>query len=441
MPGSEPLKAAALVVVSLVVTLGALESGVRLLVDLEAQQPIGVYDVDWDNPLRYIPGAQHTYTSSEFSFTVKFNRYGRRDIEWSAETIADPRSILLIGDSFVLGNSVEAPDTMPARMEGRLAERGDPREVLNFGMPGGAPPNYARLLESAIDEGFRARTVVVSIFVGNDFYPEVLQPSQRPPRAPASPTPSRLPASALVAWLKSRVAQSARLMGLVFTAGQWLGLSFYDTAGSYIFLRKQTPEQAALFERILDEIGRMNDLAASDGRRLYAVVIPNRLQVENGDELTGAIYDASAPHQRILAWCKARGIRCLDLLPALVAADREGGPLYYPIDRHFNPRGYAFAADRIVDFLAAQGAVTSIAPEQAPGASADRSPPRLARRAPASGPCPRVPDIELAGVSVFPPANSRSAGAMPPSGRQEPASKRLSRDCRSPDPPGCCRRS
>jgi hypothetical protein len=370
---NELLKNAALVAVSLVVALGALELGVRLLVDLKAQQPIGVYDVDPENPLRFLPGAEHTYTSTEFSFTVKLNRFGRRDAEWSTGTIADPRSILLIGDSFVLGNAVEAPDTLPARMELQLAERGDPREVLNFGMPGGSPPNYARLLESAIDEGFRARTVVVAIFVGNDFYPDVLQPLKPPSQAPA-PGPSRLPASALVAWLKLRVAQSARLMGLVLTAGRWLGISLYDTAGSYIFLRHQTPEQTAFFERVLAEIGRMSDLAARDGRRLYAVVIPNRLQVENGEELTGRIYDASAPHRRIVAWCTAHGIPCLDLLPALVAAPREGGPLYFPIDRHFTPRGYALAADLIVDFLAARGAVASVTAEQAPGTSTSPTP-------------------------------------------------------------------
>jgi hypothetical protein len=157
--------------------------------------------------------------------------------------------------------------------------------------------------------------------------------------------------------LRLRVSQSPRLVGLALTAGRWLGITVYDTGGSYIFLREQTPEQRELFERILAEIARMRDLAASHGRRLYVVVIPNKMQVENGEDLTGRIYDAGAPNRRILAWCEEQGIPCFDLLPPLVAAAREPGPLYYPIDRHFTPRGYALAADRILDFLTAEGAL------------------------------------------------------------------------------------
>jgi hypothetical protein len=273
----------------------------------------------------------------------------------------------VIGDSFVLGNAVEERDTIPARMEARLAERGDPREVLNFGMPGGAPPHYALLLEDALREGFGAHTLVVALFVGNDFYPDVLEPPRRPePLPPDAGIPP--PGSALLRFLRVRVSQSPRFVGLALTAGRWLGMSLYDTGGSYVFLREQTPEQAALFERVLGEVGRMRELAASHGRRLFAVVIPNKLQVENGGELTGRIYDAAAPDRRILAWCAAHEIPCLDLLPELVAAlEADPQPLYYRIDRHFTPRGYSLAADRIVDFLAAEGALDPVTagPEQA----------------------------------------------------------------------------
>jgi hypothetical protein len=162
-----------------------------------------------------------------------------------------------------------------------------------------------------------------------------------------------------------RVGQSPRLVGLALTAGRWLGITLYDSAGSYVFLREQTPEQQAFFLRVLAEIGRMHELAAAHGRRLYAVVIPNKLQVENGDDLSGRIYDAAAPSSRILAWCGERAIPCLDLLPGLVAAAAQGSePLYYPIDRHFTPRGYVLAADLLLDFLVAQRALEAAAPAE-----------------------------------------------------------------------------
>lgn len=370
MSARELAQNVALAALSVAAVLLTLEIAARLLVDFAAHQPTAVHDIDWDDPIRFLPGSQRTYRSREFTFTVTFNRHGRRDAEWSEETIADPRSILLIGDSFVLGNAVEERDAIPARMELRLAERGDPREVLNFGMSAGAPPHYARLLEVALREGFGARAVVVALFVGNDFMPGIFEPPQRPaasPRPPGAP-----PGSALFRWLRLRVGQSARIVGLVLTAGRWLGITVYDSGGSYVFLREQTPEQQQFFARALAEIGRMHDLAEAHGRRLYVVVIPNKLQVENGDDLTGRIYDAAAPDDRILAWCRARGLPCLDLLPDLAAAFAQGSePLYYPIDRHFTPRGYALAADRILDFLAAQGALeTPPRPEHTVG---DRS--------------------------------------------------------------------
>jgi lysophospholipase L1-like esterase len=352
----EVAKNAALAAISFGILFSVLEIAARTWVDFDAQAPIGVLDVDWDQPLRFLPGSRRTYRTSEFSFTVAFNRYGRRDAEWSADAIADPRSILLIGDSFALGNAVEEPDTIPARIEARLAERGTPTEVMNFGMPGGAPPLYAQLLDASLREGFGAGTIVVALFVGNDFYPGVFEPLRPTPMHPPEPS-----GSALFRWLRIRVGQSPTLVGLALTAGRWLGVTVYDSGGSYIFLREQTSEQRRLFERILGEIARMRDVARNHGRRLYVVLIPNKLQVENGDDLTGPIYDASLPNRRILAWCEEREIACLDLLPDLVEefrAKRE--PLYYPIDRHFNPRGYAFAADRILEFLSARGAIDAV---------------------------------------------------------------------------------
>lgn len=360
MTARELAQNAALAAFSLAAVFGALELAVRGLVDFQAQQPTAVHDVDWDDPVRFLPGSHRTYRTQEFQFTVSFNRYGRRDAEWSAETVADPRGILLIGDSFVLGNAVEEPDTIPAGMEARLAERGDPREVLNFGMPGGAPPHYARLLEAALRDGFGARTIVVALFVGNDFNAEVFEPFQRPPASP-DPAPAAPPGSALLRWLRLRVAQSARLVGLTLTVARWLGLTVYDSAGSYVFLREQTPEQQHLFARVLAEVGRMQDLAQAHGRHLYVVVIPNKLQVENGEDLTGPIYDAGAPDARILAWCRTRRLPCLDLLPELAAAFTGGSePLYYPIDRHLTPHGYALAADAILDFLAAEASPDAV---------------------------------------------------------------------------------
>ncbi len=339
----------------MVFLLGVLEVGTRRFVDIEELSPTPVRDVDPDNRLAFLPGRTRTYESSEFTFTVSFNQHGRRDVEWSDDTLADPRNILFVGDSLVLGNAVDFEWTMPTLLEKRIAAIESPREVYNFGMPGGGPPQYRQMMEDAFDAGFAAQVVLVGIFIGNDFYPIVQRPwgMQHRPRPPP-----KQQGSALYRFLRRRVAQSPRTVGWALTIGRLTGLPVYNTSGSYVYLRKQTEKQVALFEDILSHIGKMKEACEATGRELYAVLIPNKIQVENTSELTNDIFDAAKPNRLISEYCAEIGIRCLDLLPVMAAAhERELGPLYYPIDRHFTPTGYSLAADAIFDFLVQSGAL------------------------------------------------------------------------------------
>jgi lysophospholipase L1-like esterase len=349
---------------SLLATLAVVELGVRCFVSSNEQKPTTVYDVDHANrDLSFLPGRSRHYQTPEFSFDAHFNAFGRRDVEWPPSVVSDPHSVLFIGDSFAFGIGVDHEQTIPSQLEARFRAAGHPVEVMNFGMPGsGAPPGYAILLDDALAKGFAARNVVVAIFVGNDFYPSVLTDFE--PK-PATPAPEPAAASGGGSWLahwrtlqvlKLRVSQSARLVGWALAIGQRLGVSLYDSAGTYVFLREQTPQQEALFHQILGHIGHMNESCRANGRRLFAVIIPNRIQVENRDTLSGAIYDAARPHRDILRYCDEIGIACLDLLPVLSAAyERDHEPLYYAADRHFNQRGYKLASDAIADFLSARG--------------------------------------------------------------------------------------
>ena len=64
------------------------------------------------------------------------------------------------------------------------------------------------------------------------------------------------------------------------------------------------------------------------------------------------------PQELFVAWCAARGIACLDLLPPLRAA-AAGTPLW--IDAwHPAPRGHAVAAAAIARFLEDAGLVPDV---------------------------------------------------------------------------------
>jgi lysophospholipase L1-like esterase len=348
----------ALAGLSLLMTGVALEVGVRLFPDSQEQKPFAVYDIDHTSGgLSFLPGRSRHYETPEFSIDVHYNAFGRRDGEWPPAVVADPESVIVIGDSNVYGIGVGQDETIPSQLEALFAQAGHPVEVMNFGMPGrGAPPTYSLLLDDAIAKGFAARTVVVAIFVGNDFYPEVLT-DLGSDGAASAPAESSGGGSLLARWksfqmLKTRLSQSARMVGWALTLGRMAGVSLYDSAGTYVFLREQTPEQQALFRRILRYIGQMKERCDATGRRLFAVILPNRIQVENRDALTGGVYDATRPHRDILRYCDEIGIPCLDLLPPLSEAyENDGAPLFYAVDRHPNPHGARLIAETIARFL------------------------------------------------------------------------------------------
>lgn len=334
------------------------EVGVRLFVDFAAQTPGRVHGIDPERPTAFLPGTSHRYQSNEFDYTVSFNRFGRRDVEWDDATIANPDNVLFIGDSFVLGNGLEHEDVIPTQLERLLGGDGVRPEVFNFGMPGGGPLEYARLLEEALGRGFAASRVIVLLFIGNDFYPSVIDdpafdPERRKELIRRHATAPDPPATSyLVKFVRVRLSQSAVAVDWALRLGDLLGLSVYSSPSAYVFQRKLTPVQEQTLDTILGAVGVMKERADEARRRFLLVIMPSRIQVENADALTNTTMDAQAPNRRIARVCATLEIECLDLLPILQEKHRKSDEaLYYPVDRHLTPVGAEFAAMAIAAFL------------------------------------------------------------------------------------------
>jgi len=334
------------------------EVGVRLFVDFQALQPGRVLGIDPEHPTAFLPGVSHRYQTEEFDYTVRFNRFGRRDVEWDAAAIANPANILFIGDSFVLGNGLEHEQAIPTQLERLLGDGGVEPEVFNFGLPGGGPREYARLLAEALEQGFAASTVVVMLFVGNDFYPAVIDDPvfdvdrrkeliRKRESAPDPPMTSHL-----VKFVRVRLSQSTTAVSWALRLGNLLGRSLYSSPSTYVFQRELTPAQQQTLDTILDSVGVMKRSANDAGRQLFLVTLPNRIQVENAAALTNATMDAHAPNLRIAQVCATLEVECLDLLPLLQEeAGKFDEVLYYPVDRHLTPAGAELAATAIAEFL------------------------------------------------------------------------------------------
>lgn len=338
-----------LALLTLLVCLLTLEVAARLLrLGRDAENTHVLRNVA-PGKLSYAPDSEQRYQTSEIDFTMKANRYGRRDDEWTQEMLDDPSNVVFIGDSFVLGYGVADSSTQPSLLERSSARAGRPVQVFNFGFTGG-PPEYVRLLEDALDLGVAARLVVVGLFTGNDFaIGPILSPAQK--RA-ADGRRLRLPKSVLARYLKQRIVSSPRAVGLMLKLGDVLGVPLYSSPQSFVFLRSPSKAQIDHVEAVLAHLATMRALCEGANKKLVVVIFPNKVQVENPGELTSSIYDADRPNMLIREFCEREGLDCLDLTPVLRGEfARTRRPLYFSVDRHLTERGNEVAAAAVFGFL------------------------------------------------------------------------------------------
>ena len=100
--------------------------------------------------------------------TYARNSLGFRGAEWAPRATGTTR-VVLIGDSYVFGSGVEAPDTLDRALAARLAEVAPARrfEVLNLGIPGDNIASHVRLYEIAAAH-LEADAAILCLTLPND---------------------------------------------------------------------------------------------------------------------------------------------------------------------------------------------------------------------------------------------------------------------------------
>ena len=337
------------------------------------------------------PSARATFVRPEYTVEVVINSRGLRDRERDYEALPGTFRVLALGDSFIEAYSVPLEATATSVLEGLLAARGCPAEVINGGTAAYSTDQEYLFYRT---EGVRYSPSVVVLFFyfndvlfnGRDSYfgspkplfgvsngdltePQTIpQPPPPPPRkattAPAAPaTPE---GSALLSWLQDRLETGA--------PGSYNALSRF---GLWAPLRSlEPPTQLKVYKRRLpDEIekgwvqtdailgGLARDVRAK-GARLMIAYIPSRMEVNDRDwELNRIRYtmdddrwDRGLVQKRLREMSEKRGIPVLDLTPALRQAERGvfGGP-YYNRDGHWNSLGNEIAAREVDRFLTERG--------------------------------------------------------------------------------------
>jgi HEAT repeat protein/lysophospholipase L1-like esterase len=241
-----------------------------------------------------------------------YNHDGLRDRDHAADPAPGVRRVVCLGDSTTLGWGIRPEEAYPQVLQDLLDARGAPVEVFNVAL-GGWSTRQEVVAYRKIVRRYRPGQVVLGVCL-NDVA-ELQNNLSRPPRLLAA-LHAR---SALVRWA---VGARDREIADVEELFQGAGTRKIEEAWARLFREIQT---------LRDEVRR-------DGGSLAVLVFPFALQLS-------ADAPPAVPQARIAAFCRAEGLACLDLLPA-VRATGESPFLDYD---HFTPAGARQVAEAVLD--------------------------------------------------------------------------------------------
>lgn len=364
---------------SLLIALAAAEAGLRRLRPYES-----LCRFKWLASARY----HHVNPPSRRMFSgevegrpvvVETNEDGLRTPHARAEFLRHAQRIAILGDSFVFGAGVNAPDAFPERLEARLRAGGAPdAAVVNAGVI-----SYSPLLEGrqfdAVVSGYRPQLVLLFVDVtdvGDDeIYTRKAQRGSPPGTFPLEGSTSldchgavhQLLKPAL-AWTGDRFAYPARRVMAALgrppapPADYYLDpVMFQGQAENRYFIYRHPLEQTRpFFEQTLRYIEAVAASAQRAGARFALVVVPRYHHwstTECPDNWERGAYGDDEPFQyeyfRFFDGAAASvAFPVYDLLPAF-RATREF-PLVFHNDPHWNPRGHDFVARQIESWIRAQ---------------------------------------------------------------------------------------
>ncbi|MFN0244817.1 MAG: DUF5989 family protein [Planctomycetota bacterium] len=365
------------ILMSFAVAVLVLEGGLRFL-GLGPTPSIQRFDskLGWSKT----PLAVARRDTREFDVTYRVNELGLRDDPMSSPAKpANTLRVLMLGDSFVLGYTVDREHLFVDQLERWWKAEGRTVDVINAGTEGYSTDQEALWLAEH-GRAF-APDVVLAFPYENDLYWNA-QPSYLrfpKPRIQPDGTPEL---RELVDPGKKSALESTALGGLLskFARGEkppmWSPGSASDHGGA----RPLPAEWAAYFgdssaqafmqdanARTRGALTHLKKTCGELGAQLVVVPIPGKACIQ--DEALAALekvigssanpaastgssgWSPARPVETFLGLCRELDIQALDARPALKAAAAEDGDLYFPIDWHFNGTGNRAFAEFVHDAL------------------------------------------------------------------------------------------
>jgi hypothetical protein len=335
------------VLVSLLLGLLVLEGGLRLI-GKGPPETLGQFDakLGWVKT----PNAKVHRHTSEFDVHFEINALGLRDDPMTSPAKpAGKLRVLMLGDSFVQGYTVERQDLFVDVLERWWQAEGRDVDVINAGTEGYSTDQEALWLAGP-GRAFQPDVVLLFPYENDIFwngelsYPPLpkprINPDGRPePRVLADPGPKP-------AWQKC--ALGSLIEALMRPQRTWVpdgGHRIPMEDGAFFHEPPEFMKEALM--RTRGALENVKETCAELQARLVVVPIPHKASIQADAQaaltehlrVDPARWSADQPTETFLSLCKELSIETLDPRSGLK------GDLYFPIDWHFNAAGnHAFAA-------------------------------------------------------------------------------------------------
>jgi lysophospholipase L1-like esterase len=322
----------------------------------------GLYTPDPPRRYRLQPGFRGTVGNRvEFETRVSINKQGLRGPEIGSKNPGTLR-VLALGDSFTFGVGARERDTFPVRLQEILRSRGVRAEVLNAGAPGYGVPDEAAWFDRW-GRPLDPDVILVAVFVGNDL--QDAAPGPKPMAVDGALVMPGESSGSLSRWLyyHSQLFVLLKNSSLGASLRRLLGrpepLETRQQREEFELYTKDTPsgtvrQGAAATERAVAQLA-----AGAGNARILAVIIPSLVQVDphrwqanlRRFGLDPSRYDRGRPNQIFQGIFARHGIPVLDLTAPFARDIARGGKIYYALDQHLTPAGYALTARQVADRL------------------------------------------------------------------------------------------
>lgn len=335
------------ILVSVLIGALVLELGLRLMG--KAPQPtINRFDpvLGWSKT----PNSTGHRKTSEFDVTYTINEQGLRDDPMpSPAKPAGAYRVVVLGDSFVLGYTVDRHDLFVDQLEDWWTSEGRNVDVVNAGTEGWSTDQEVLWLQKNGAQ-FQPDLVLLCTYE-NDLFWNSQNRYLKFPKPRFNPSgvlePAQLVDPGTSGWFQ-KLALGKTISDFGMKTWTWSPDGSRRLPGEYGAFWTTPPEF------MVDAIARTRGaLLALDGEckklgaSLLVAPIPGKVAIQpearnglaNALGASEGVWSPDQPVETVLALCKDLGIRAVDARAAMRDAQAREGDLYFANDWHFNPDG------------------------------------------------------------------------------------------------------